>query len=72
VKHSPVLLSDGNLFVLHQDGQLQIAPATPEGFEPATSADILSDKCWSVPVIHRGRLYARNLERIVCFDLAVR
>jgi hypothetical protein len=56
--------------VLTQEGQLQIAPISPEGFSPTTNTDIISDRCWTVPVIHRGRLYARNLERIACFDLA--
>jgi len=69
VKHSPVALADGHLFVMTEDGQLQIAPVSPNEFAPTTHADLLSGKCWSVPVLHRGRFYARNLERIVCFDL---
>ena len=51
-------------------GQLQVANASPKGFDPVTTADILSGKCWSVPVIHQGRLLARNLDRVVCFDIS--
>lgn len=69
-KHSPLFLADGQLLVLREDGQFMIAPAAAEGFQPSTEASILSGKCWSVPILHRGRLYARNLERIVCFDLS--
>ena len=38
-------------------------------FVPLTKADILTGRCWSLPVLHHGRIYARNLERVVCFDL---
>ena len=68
-KHGTVLIADGHLYVLTQDGTLFIAPATAAGFEPVTEAKILSGRCWTVPVIYGGRLYARNLERVVCFDL---
>jgi outer membrane protein assembly factor BamB len=69
VKHGTIVLAEGYLILLDQHGTLQIAQASPEGFEPVTTAKILSDRCWTVPVIHRGRLYARDLGRIVCFDL---
>lgn len=69
VKHGTVFLADGHLMVLTQGGKLHIAKADPNAFEPLTSADILSGRCWTVPVLHRGKLYARNLERVVCFDL---
>jgi len=48
---------------------LQIAKVSPKGFSPLTIASILSDRCWAVSVIHQGRLYARNQDRVVCFDL---
>ncbi len=69
VKNGTVLLADGHLLVLTQDGKLRIAKADPNAFEPLTNADILTGRCWTVPVLHRGKLYARNLERAVCFDL---
>ncbi len=69
VKHGTVVLADGHLFLLTEKGQLRIAPVSAEGFEPATTAGILSGRCWTVPVLHRGRLYARSLTRMVCFDL---
>ena len=34
-----------------------------------TDADLLSGRCWTVPVLHNGRLYVRNMTRIACFDL---
>ena len=31
--------------------------------------EILDGRCWSVSVLHRGRMYARNLDRVVCLNL---
>jgi len=69
LKHGTVVLAQGQLLVLTAQGQLQIAKATPQGFDPITKADILDDRCWTVSVLYNGRLYARNLDRLVCFDL---
>ena len=69
LKHGTLVLADGNLLVLTQAGQLQIAPVSPSGFAPNTKAEILTGRCWTVSVLHQGRLYARNLERVVCFNL---
>ncbi|MFQ5414395.1 MAG: PQQ-binding-like beta-propeller repeat protein [Phycisphaerae bacterium] len=68
-KHGTVVVADGKLIYLSGQGQLQIGAASPDGFTPTMNADILSGRCWTVPVLHRGRLYARNLDRVVCFDL---
>jgi len=68
-KHSPLMLADGHIIMLTEDGELLIGAASPKGFEAKTKAKILSGRCWSVPVLHEGRLYARNLEHVVCIDL---
>ena len=34
-----------------------------------TEAQILGGRCWTIPVLYKGRIYARNLERVVCFSL---
>ncbi len=67
--HSTVVIADGALFVLSQSGALHIGKAQTERFEPTTNAEILTGRCWTVSVIHNGRIYARNLERVVCFNL---
>lgn len=69
VKHGTLVLADNHLLLLTQDGRLQIAPVSPKGFEPTTDVEILTDRCWTIPVLHRGKLYARNLNRAACFDL---
>ncbi len=69
IKHGTLVLADGHLLLLTQEGQLQVAKVSPTAFEPLTTSDILTDLCWTVPVLHQGKLYARNLTRMVCFDL---
>ncbi len=67
--HGTVLLADGHLIALSGEGRLRIAPATPSGFEATGEAEILEGRCWTIPTLSDGRLYARNLDRIVCVDL---
>jgi len=69
VRNGTMILADGNLIFLTEGGQLQIGKPSPEGFNLTTTADILDGRCWSVPVLLNGKLYARNLERVVCFNL---
>lgn len=68
-KHGTMLIAGEHLFALSQEGELQIAVASADGFSPTTTAKILGGRCWSVPILHRGKLYARNMTRMVCFNL---
>ena len=69
-KHGTVVMADGHLIALSQKGKLRIGRASPKGFEPTGSAQILDDRCWTVPTLSNGRLYARNIEgRLICVDL---
>lgn len=68
--NSTVLLADGHLIVLSESGKLMIAPVSPEGFKPTAEASILEGRCWTIPTLHNGRLYARNLKKGVCVDLS--
>jgi len=70
-KHGTLVMADGSLIFLTEDGRLHIAPVSPAGFEPVTTAELLSGKCWTVSVLDGGRLFVRNLERIACFKLRV-
>lgn len=64
-----ILLAEGHLLYLMENGVLLIGAASPKGFAPATRAEILKGRCWAIPVLHRGKLYARNLDRVVCLNL---
>ncbi len=65
-----LMLADGKLIILSEKGKLVIAAASPDGYKELVSAQILSGKCWTVPVLANGRIYARNAEgQLVCVDV---
>ena len=65
-----LMLADGKLIVLSEDGKLVVAEASPDGFKELASARILTGKCWTVPVLANGRIYARNAAgQLVCVDV---
>jgi outer membrane protein assembly factor BamB len=66
-------LADGKLFVLNEDGELIVVEAVPDRYSKLAINRILSSKCWTVPTISDGRLYARNAAgELVCFELAAK
>jgi outer membrane protein assembly factor BamB len=65
-----VMISDGKLVILGERGRLVIAEASPGGFKELARSQILEGKCWTVPVLSNGRIYARNAEGdLVCLDV---
>ena len=65
-----LIVADGKLIVLSEDGQLVLAEATPDGFKEIARARVLSKKCWPPPTLSGGRLYCRNNKGdLVCLDL---
>jgi len=55
-----LMAADGKLIVLTEKGELIIAKADPAKFEPISRTQVLSGRCWAVPVLANGRIYARN------------
>lgn len=67
-----LMLADGKLIILSDKGKLAIAEASPTEYKELTSAQILPQKkCWTVPVLANGRIYARNNPdgQLVCIDV---
>jgi outer membrane protein assembly factor BamB len=69
IKFGTVVVADGYLYLLTENGELMIARATPEAFTPRSKVPVLDGRCWTVPTVCNGRLYARNLERMICLNL---
>lgn len=62
--------ASGKLIILSEAGELRIAEASPEGYRERGRGRILTGKCWSVPVLANGKIYARNARgRLVCVKL---
>jgi outer membrane protein assembly factor BamB len=66
-----VTLAGGRLIALSDKGRLMIAEAVPAGYKELAAAQILEGKCWTVPVLANGRIYARNADgELVCVDVS--
>jgi outer membrane protein assembly factor BamB len=66
-----LMIADGKLIILSEKGKLVIAKASPDKFEELASSQILKGKCWTVPVLANGRIYARNADgQLVCVDVS--
>lgn len=59
------------LIVLSERGRLMFVKAAPDGFVEWSGAEVLSGgRCWSIPVLSGGHLYARNSQgKLVCIDV---
>jgi outer membrane protein assembly factor BamB len=55
-----VAAAGGKLIVLSDQGELMVAPPSPEGFKPTARARVLEGKCWTVPVLSNGQIYCRS------------
>ena len=51
-----LMIADSKMIILGERGKLVIAEASPEGFKELASAQILTGKCWTVPVLANGRI----------------
>jgi outer membrane protein assembly factor BamB len=65
-----VIIADGRLIALNGFGELMTAPATPDGFNPTSRAQVLGGKTWTAPVLANGFVYCRNSRGdVVALDL---
>ena len=74
-----VHVADGNLYALNEDdGTLILAEVTPDGFkqkgmftfEPQSSNRNPKGKVWTHPLVLNGKLYLRDQEYIICYDVS--
>lgn len=64
--------ADGKLYLHFADGTLALAKASPDKYEEISSFKIPGTgerPSWAHPVITGGRLYLREDDRILCYDL---
>jgi len=70
-KGQALLLADSGLIVVvSEKGELVLVRATPEKHEELGKIGALSDKTWNHPVVVGDRLYLRNADEVVCYELA--
>ena len=65
-----LMIADGKLVILSDDGRLVIANASPEKYESLAETPILEGRCWTVPVLLDGHVFARSAKgTLVCVEL---
>jgi outer membrane protein assembly factor BamB len=64
-----VTLAGRRLLVLSENGELLVAPATPDRFKSVASAHVLPNGVRAYPAVADGCLYARSKETLVSVDL---
>ncbi len=64
-----LILADGHLLVLSDRGKLTMAEASPGGYKEQGSFQALEGRCWTAPSLSDGRLFLRNHEEMVAYDI---
>jgi outer membrane protein assembly factor BamB len=70
-----ITVAEGHLYIRFQDGTLVLAEATPEAYREISRFKIPGSgqrPSWSHPVIVDGKLYLREQDRILCYDISAR
>jgi outer membrane protein assembly factor BamB len=64
-----LLIADGKLIILGESGKLALAEATPADYREISAFQFSRSRCWTAPVLADGKLYVRDEEKVVCYDL---
>lgn len=67
----PYVIANGLIYVMNDSGVLTLAEATPTGYVPLAEAKVLEGpEAWGPMAVVSGRLILRDLNRMVCLDIA--
>ena len=69
-KRTATFLAGGKLIVQHDNGQITLVDPSPDAYKELGKIQPLGGKCWTMPVVANGRLYARSTKEVVCLDVA--
>jgi outer membrane protein assembly factor BamB len=67
-----LVAADGYLYIHYANGKMALAKATPEGYKETGSFKVPHPderKSWSHPVVADGKLYVREGDWIMCYDV---
>lgn len=67
----PLLMADGLVFALSDEGRLAAIEVTPDGYKPLAEAQVMEGhEVWAPLALAGGRLLARDLTRMICLDVS--
>jgi outer membrane protein assembly factor BamB len=67
-----VTYADGHLIFRYESGEVALIEASPAAYRLKGSfkPDYISgDPCWAHPVVIGGRLYLRDQDKLMCYDV---
>ncbi len=66
-----IAYADGNLYFRFQDGVMALVGATPQDYQEKGQFKIpdVEQPSWSHPVIAGGRMYLREQDALLCYDI---
>ena len=67
---SNLLLADGKLIILDEDGNLALATATPTELKVLSKVSVLKNLAWTAPTLVGTKLYLRDRHTITALDLS--
>ncbi|MDE2681054.1 MAG: PQQ-like beta-propeller repeat protein [Verrucomicrobiota bacterium] len=67
--HGQLLLAQGHLIIQCENGDLALTKATPESHQQIARLPALAGKTWNNPALANGRLYVRNDQQMICYDI---
>jgi outer membrane protein assembly factor BamB len=71
LKRTSLLLVDGHLVCLAEDGVLRLVKVNPDKYDEVSRLTVpgLQYPCWAAPILAHGLLYVRGRNRLICFEL---
>lgn len=70
--HGQLLLTNGQLLIQAESGQLALVEATPAEFRQLAQIQALNDRTWNYPALAHGFAFVRNHREMACYDLRTR
>ncbi len=64
-----MILADGNLILMSENGELVLLAATPEKYDEKAKATVLASPVRAYMALANGRLYGRDNKKLVCWNL---
>jgi outer membrane protein assembly factor BamB len=65
-----VILANDTVLALTDAGELVTVATDPTQYKEISRAKVVTGKCWSSPVVAKGRIYVRSTKEGACFDAA--
>jgi hypothetical protein len=64
-----MVLADGKVFILDEDGTLALVTVSPEGLKILAQTQALTINAWTPPTLAGSRLFIRDRKNIRALDL---